>query len=242
MATQNSLNNVITNGTNLLTMQGNVDVAGAYALLMTLTAATSVTLPTSGTLVNDAVATLSSLSSIGTITTGSWNGSVVAGQYGGTGIANTGKTITLGGNLVTSGANDVTFTSTGPTNLTLPTSGTLATTAQITGVLPTTVVTGTTQQAAVNSCYVANNAGAVIVTLPSVAAVGDEVQVMNWQAGFVVAQNANQLVKIGGSITTTGVGGSLTSGTSTYDSLIMKCVVANNEWIAYGVQGNLTVV
>ena len=27
-----------------------------------------------------------------------------AGQYGGTGVANTGKTITLGGNLTTSGA------------------------------------------------------------------------------------------------------------------------------------------
>lgn len=51
----------------------------------------------------------------------------VSGANGGTGVANTGFTITLGGNLVTSGANSLTFTTTGPTNVTLPTSGTLGT-------------------------------------------------------------------------------------------------------------------
>ena len=44
----------------------------------------------------------SSLTSVGTIATGTWQGSVIGGQYGGTGIANTDKTITLGGNLTTS--------------------------------------------------------------------------------------------------------------------------------------------
>jgi len=70
-----------------------------------------------------------SITTVGTIATGTWNGTVVAGQYGGTGVANTGKTITLGGNLTTSGANAVTFTSTGTTSVTLPTTGTLATLA-----------------------------------------------------------------------------------------------------------------
>ena len=73
----------------------------------------------------------SSLTSVGTIATGVWNGTVVAGQYGGTGVANTGKTITLGGNLTTSGAFATTFTVSGATNVTLPTSGTLATTSQL---------------------------------------------------------------------------------------------------------------
>lgn len=67
------------------------------------------------------------ITTLGTITTGTWNGTVVAGQYGGTGVANTGKTITLGGNLVTSGAFAVTFTLSNTTNVTLPTSGTLIT-------------------------------------------------------------------------------------------------------------------
>lgn len=50
--------------------------------------------------------------------------SPLTGPNGGTGIANS-STITLGGNLVTSGANPLTFTTTGTTNVTLPTSGTL---------------------------------------------------------------------------------------------------------------------
>lgn len=61
--------------------------------------------------------------------TGTWNGTVIAGQYGGTGVANTGKTITLGGNLTTSGAYACTFTLTNTTSITLPTTGTVATLA-----------------------------------------------------------------------------------------------------------------
>lgn len=71
----------------------------------------------------------SSITTLGTITTGTWNGTAVTGQYGGTGVNNSGKTITLGGNLTTSGAFATTFTSTATTTLTLPTTGTLATLA-----------------------------------------------------------------------------------------------------------------
>ena len=63
------------------------------------------------------------------IGTNTWTGAVITGQYGGTGVANTGKTITLGGNLTTSGAFATTFTSTATTSVTLPTTGTLATLA-----------------------------------------------------------------------------------------------------------------
>jgi hypothetical protein len=81
-----------------------------------------------GTILNSSVVT-SSLTSVGTIATGTWNGSVVAGQYGGTGVANTGKTITIGGDFTTSGAFTTTLTATGNTSVTLPTSGTLVNTA-----------------------------------------------------------------------------------------------------------------
>lgn len=81
-----------------------------------------------GTTLNSSVVT-SSLTSVGTITSGTWNGGVIAGQYGGTGVANTGKTITLGNNLTTSGNFALTLTQTGATNVTLPTTGTLATLA-----------------------------------------------------------------------------------------------------------------
>lgn len=60
---------------------------------------------------------------------------VLAAANGGTGVNNSGRTITLGGNistagaLTTSGANALTLTTTGATNVTLPTTGTLATLA-----------------------------------------------------------------------------------------------------------------
>lgn len=53
----------------------------------------------------------------------------LTGANGGTGVANTGKTITLGGNLTTSGAFNTTLTETANTSITLPTTGTLATLA-----------------------------------------------------------------------------------------------------------------
>ena len=54
---------------------------------------------------------------------------VISPSFGGTGINNGNKTITLGGNLVTSGNYSTTINTTGTTNITLPTSGTMATLA-----------------------------------------------------------------------------------------------------------------
>lgn len=122
---------------NTITLGGNISTAaafttsGANALTLTTVGVTNVTLPTSGTLVNTAVTTLSSLVSVGTITTGTWNGTLISPIYGGTGVNNGSSTITIGGNLTLSGAFTTAFTVTGNTSVTLPTSGTLATTSQI---------------------------------------------------------------------------------------------------------------
>jgi lipopolysaccharide export system protein LptA len=82
----------------------------------------------SATTLGSAVVT-SSLTSVGTIGTGTWQGTTVAGQYGGTGVNNSGKTITIGGNFTHSGAHTLTLTTTANTSVTLPTTGTLATLA-----------------------------------------------------------------------------------------------------------------
>ena len=129
----------LTFGTGSLSLAGNLTTSGAFATTLTVTAATNVTLPTTGTLVNTAVTTLSSLASIGTITTGTWNGSVIGATYGGTGVNNGSNTITLGGNLTTSGAFALTLTTSGATNVTLPTSGTLATLTNTTFVGTTSI-------------------------------------------------------------------------------------------------------
>lgn len=77
-----------------------------------------------GTTLNSTVVT-SSLTALGTIATGVWNGTIITGTYGGTGVNNGAKTITLGGNLTTSGAFNTTVTTTAATSVTLPTSGTI---------------------------------------------------------------------------------------------------------------------
>ncbi len=64
----------INNGSSTITIGGSHTLSGAFTSTFTFTAATSVTFPTSGTLVNSAVTTLSSLASVGTITTGTWEG------------------------------------------------------------------------------------------------------------------------------------------------------------------------
>jgi len=76
-----------------------------------------------------------SITTLGTIGTGTWQGSVIGATYGGTGVNNGSSTITLGGNFSSAGAvshagaYSQTFTATANTSLTLPTTGTLATLA-----------------------------------------------------------------------------------------------------------------
>jgi hypothetical protein len=71
----------------------------------------------------------SSITTLGTIGTGTWQGDVVGPTYGGTGVNNGTKTITLGGNFTHTGAHTLGVTTTANTSVTLPTTGTLATLA-----------------------------------------------------------------------------------------------------------------
>ena len=71
----------------------------------------------------------SSITTLGTISSGIWQGTIVDPTYGGTGVNNGSNTLTLAGNVEFSGAFSSTLAVTGTTNVTLPTSGTLATLA-----------------------------------------------------------------------------------------------------------------
>jgi hypothetical protein len=95
-------------------------------------------------IVNTAAVNAAGATTLGTVSVGTWNGSVINGQYGGTGVNNTGRTITLGGNIstansvTTSGNFALTLTTTAATNVTLPTTGTLATTDNLSQFAATT--------------------------------------------------------------------------------------------------------
>jgi hypothetical protein len=72
----------------------------------------------------------SSLTSVGTIGSGTWQGTIIGSTYGGTGINNGANTLTMQGNITFSGQHNVTLTATGTTSVTLPTSGSIASTGK----------------------------------------------------------------------------------------------------------------
>lgn len=100
--------------------------AGAVDLLFSGAYKINGTTVLSATALGSAIVS-SSLTTVGTLSSGTWNGTTISGQYGGTGTNNSGKTITLSGNFATSGAFTTTLTVTGNSNVTLPTTGTLIT-------------------------------------------------------------------------------------------------------------------
>ncbi|MCI4436703.1 MAG: hypothetical protein JHC33_07855 [Ignisphaera sp.] len=133
--TQNQNQNQITVGNGLTKANSTIsidttittDLTSVQSLSNKTLVAPALGTPVSGILTN---CTFPILNQNTTGTSGNVTG-IVLGANGGTGIANTGKTITLGGNLVTSGAYGTTLVSTATTTVTLPTSGTLSTLAGI---------------------------------------------------------------------------------------------------------------
>lgn len=247
------------NGASTLTYGGNTAFSGAFTFTGTLTNNTAVTFPTSGTLAttsqipagaaltegNDTNVTLTLGGSASTalvnpasITAG-WTGTL-SGTRGGTGVNNGASTITLGGNLTTSGAFASTFTMTNTTSVTFPTSGTLATTAQLPVTITTASIAGTTQAAAVNTRYIVANAGQTTITLPTTFAIGDTVIIKGLGAGgWILAAGTATTIRMGSSQTSSA--GSLTS-VNQYDTVSVSGLVANTTWsVDYSLSAGLTV-
>ncbi len=178
-----------------------------------------------------------SQSTVGILTTGVWNATVITGTYGGTGVNNGASTITIGGNVTFSGGFTFSGTITGNTSVTFPTSGTLATTSQ--AALTWTDQTTTPVSMVARNAYSANNVGLVTLNVPATAAVGDEFQVQGQGAGgWLIRMNTGQVCNFGSSPTTSA--GSLAS-TNRYDAVKIVCVVADTTFNVEFAVGNLTV-
>lgn len=104
-----------------------------------------------------------------------------------------------------------------------------------------TEITGTSQTAAVNTGYIANNAGLVTVTLPATATLGSIIRVAGYGAGgWEIAQSAGQQIIYGDITTTEGVSGSLAS-INRYDAVELLCVVANTKFVVVSGVGTVEV-
>lgn len=142
------------------------------------------------------------------------------------------------------GADPVPAALTAGTNITVTNGGgTITIAATGAGGFSWTDVSGTTATMVSGNGYIANNAGLVTLTLPATSVEGDEISIIGKGAGgWSIAQAAGQLVRIGSSVSTVGVGGSISS-TNRYDSVDLVCTVANTTWTTRGgPQGILTIV
>lgn len=103
-------------------------------------------------------------------------------------------------------------------------------------------VTGTSQQMVPNTGYFANNAGLVTLTLPVTMAVGQEIVVSGQgSGGWTIAQNSGQQIILGNKLTTSGIGGSISS-TAQYDNVTIVCMVAGTTFTVLNSMGNITYV
>ncbi len=173
----------------------------------------------------------SSLTSVGTIGTGTWQGTLISPTYGGTGVNNGSNTLTLGGNLTTSGAFATTLTMTAATSLTLPTNGTLVNIpSSVSGNGTATALTG-----GASTGTTGQNGGAVTVTGgASTSGTG-----INSGGSVTITGGAsNTTAGIGGSVTINGGqgssangNGSITIGTTNTDTITIGAV---NKTITIG--------
>jgi len=91
--------------------------------------------------------------------------------------------------------------------------------------------------------FVDTTGGAITLSLPATAALGDSFKIYNLSPAnqVTISQGAGQQIRIASAATTAGAGGSLTT-TAAGDSLEIVCSVANNNFNVVSLIGNITVV
>lgn len=115
------------------------------------------------------------------------------------------------------------------------------------GAMPWVEVTGTSQQMAAGSGYIANNTSMVTLTLPTTAAQGSLLRVVGLgSGGWRVAQNANQQIHYLSTATTVGTTGridsEITQTGSSKACMTMVCVVPDTTWIVNASVGTVNMV
>jgi hypothetical protein len=199
-----------------ITLGGNLVHAGAFSTTITVTGTTSVTLPTSGTLVNSAVTTLSSLVSVGTITTGTWNATPIANAYIASGLDVTKLTAgaTLPGNVTGSSLTSVGTIGTGVwQGSSIATTYTDAKVKTVAGTVNRLTIGGTATDPTfdVSAAYVGQATITTVGTITTGTWAGTTIGTPNGGTGLtgytlgdlIYALNTNALAKLAGNTTVT---------------------------------------
>lgn len=104
---------------------------------------------------------------------------------------------------------------------------------------PWTEITAASANLANNNGYIANLGSLVTLTLPTTSAVGSIIEVVGkGTGGWLIAQNANQMIHINAASSTTGASGYLSSN-DRYNSVKLLCTVANLEFTVLSSEGTL---
>lgn len=202
-------------------LTGFVTSVSGTANRITSTGGTTPVIDISGSYVGQA-----SITTLGTIGTGVWQGTVVAGQYGGTGVNNGSNTATFAGNLnfansfTTIGNFAVTQTYTGATNVTFPTSGTLATTSQ----LPTGAALTKTDD---------TNVTLTLGGTPATALLQATSLTLGWTGQLSLARggtNANLTASNGGIVYSSATALAILAGTATANQVLLSGSSTTPAW------------
>lgn len=107
---------------------------------------------------------------------------------------------------------------------------------------PWTVVTTNTLMG-VNNGYFTSSGGTLLMTLPTVVAVGSTIRISNIAGNFRIVQSASPLqsINFGDDTTTPGAGGSVTS-MDVGDTVELVCYAANTGFQVLSSMGNFVIV
>jgi len=102
------------------------------------------------------------------------------------------------------------------------------------------VVSNPTQPMLASNGYIIANVSGTVLTLPTFAAVGTELEVAGYLGNWTITQSSTQQIVFGKHSTTFGTLGSLSSSYQT-DSLRMVCVVNSSIWLVLSSLGQISI-